>query len=193
MTHKATAATKQDQPSTTQAARGGIPRRKRPAPHIVAVLSLTFPLLFLCSHKVLKTFPSIPSADGPAVVQVFPDEPVPSVSTLEVQPVLKPVYFDFDAASIRWDARDALMGMLPEIRGRIIVSGYCDERGSIEYNLALGKRRAMAVKVFLGTHGVPLDSMGVVSYGKTELVREGCGDDETCNQENRRVEIRVER
>ena len=83
-------------------------------------------------------------------------------------------YFDYDKSDIRPDARDALThdaGLLKQIFTQdpnftVIVEGHCDERGSAEYNLALGDRRATAAKEFLVQLGIPADRMKTISYGK---------------------------
>ena len=76
----------------------------------------------------------------------------------------------YDKADIRADARDALSQTAQFLRSypqfKVVVEGHCDERGSTEYNLALGDRRAQAAKDFLVSLGVPADRMQTVSYGK---------------------------
>jgi len=98
-------------------------------------------------------------------------------------------YFDLDKADVRADARDALSKTAQFLRSypqvKVVVEGHCDERGSTEYNLALGDRRAQAAKDFLVSLGVPADRMQTVSYGKE---RPFCSDHtETCWQQNRRA------
>jgi len=102
-------------------------------------------------------------------------------------------YFDYDKTDIRADARDVLTkdsGALKAIlsdfpNSTIQIEGHCDERGSAEYNLGLGDRRANAAKEFLQQLGLPADRMKVISYGKE---RPQCTEqNETCWQKNRRV------
>jgi len=98
------------------------------------------------------------------------------------------VYFDLDSADIRADARTALSKTADFLKAhpdvKVVIEGHCDERGSTEYNLALGDRRASAAKNFLVTLGIPADQMTTVSYGKE---RPFCTDhDESCWQQNRR-------
>jgi len=101
--------------------------------------------------------------------------------------------FDFDRSDLRDDARTALTGdalALQSILGdfpaaTVVIEGYCDERGSAEYNLALGDRRASVAKEFLSQLGVSRDRLMAVSYGKE---RPQCSEsNETCWQKNRRV------
>lgn len=102
------------------------------------------------------------------------------------------VYFDYDKNDIRADGRETLTRDAQVIKGilsgdpgfTIVVEGHCDERGSEEYNLALGDRRALAVKEFLVQLGIPDANLKTISYGKERPV---CTDEnETCYQKNRR-------
>jgi peptidoglycan-associated lipoprotein len=97
-------------------------------------------------------------------------------------------YFDYDKADLRPDARTAItktadfLKSYPQIKVRI--EGHCDERGSTEYNLGLGDRRATAVKQFLVSSGISADRIEVVSFGKEKPF---CMEsNETCWQQNRR-------
>jgi peptidoglycan-associated lipoprotein len=102
------------------------------------------------------------------------------------------VYFAYDKNDINAEGRDTLTKDADVIKRilsadptfTIVVEGHCDERGSEEYNLALGDRRALAVKEFLVQLGVPEDRMKTISFGKERPV---CTDqDEACYQKNRR-------
>lgn len=104
-------------------------------------------------------------------------------------------YFDYDKSDIRGDARDALTkdaALLKQIFQQdpnftVVVEGHCDERGSAEYNLALGDRRATAAKDFLVQLGVPGDKLKTISYGKE---RPQCTEaNEECWQKNRRAHL----
>jgi peptidoglycan-associated lipoprotein len=114
--------------------------------------------------------------------------PAPSLEELFAREV-KDAYFDLDKADLRADSRSALTetaGFLksyPQIK--VMLEGHCDERGSTEYNLALGDRRAQAAKDFLVSLGVASDRMQTVSYGKE---RPFCNEhQEQCWQQNRRA------
>jgi peptidoglycan-associated lipoprotein len=102
---------------------------------------------------------------------------------------VKDAYFDYDAADIRADARDALSQTAQFLRShpqiKIVVEGHCDERGSTEYNLALGDRRAAAAKQFLVSLGIPADRMESVSYGKERPFCSATNDE--CYKQNRRA------
>jgi peptidoglycan-associated lipoprotein len=101
-------------------------------------------------------------------------------------------YFDYDKSDLRDDARQALMrdaGLLKQIfetdpNFKVVVEGNCDERGSAEYNLGLGDRRASAAKDFLVQLGVPADRISTISYGKEKPVCTEASED--CYQKNRR-------
>ena len=104
-------------------------------------------------------------------------------------------YFDYDKNDIRADARAALTTdaeLLKRVFAKdpnvmVIVEGHCDERGSAEYNLALGDRRATAAKDFLVQLGVPAERLKTLSYGKE---RPQCTDaTEDCYQKNRRAHL----
>ena len=108
---------------------------------------------------------------------------------------IEDAYFDYDRASLRSDALQALQADSTELRDilkdypdyKLTIEGHCDERGSAEYNIALGDRRAQAAKDFLVQVGIPSDQLSVVSYGKERPV---CSEhDEACWQRNRRVHI----
>ena len=128
----------------------------------------------------------------PPPVPTAPAKPIPSISerlSSEVQDAL----FDFDRSNIRDDAQAALSKdavalksiMSDSPNATVIVEGHCDERGSAEYNLALGDRRASAAREFLTQLGVPGDRLIKISYGKE---RPQCTEsDEACWQKNRRV------
>jgi len=100
-------------------------------------------------------------------------------------------YFDFDTAEIKPDARDALIAharyLVDNPQQRVRLEGHADERGTKEYNLALGERRASAIAKFLVINGVSRDQILTVSYGEEKPVSMGSG--ENAWAENRRVEL----
>jgi peptidoglycan-associated lipoprotein len=118
-----------------------------------------------------------------------PVEPAPSpdMDALFAKEV-RDAYFDFNKADIRPDARAALAKTADFLRNypqlRVTVEGHCDERGSTEYNLALGDRRAGAVKQYLVSLGLSADRISTVSFGKEKPF---CNQsNEACWQQNRR-------
>jgi peptidoglycan-associated lipoprotein len=107
--------------------------------------------------------------------------------------LLAPVFFDYDQSALRDDSRRQLESKLPILTAnpdlRIRIGGHTDERGSDEYNLALGQRRASAVKAFLTGRGVEASRVDIVSFGKE---RPTCGEsDDTCYGQNRRAEFEI--
>jgi peptidoglycan-associated lipoprotein len=104
-------------------------------------------------------------------------------------------YFDYDKSDLRSDAQTALNNNSSELRSllkefpntKFVIEGNCDERGSAEYNLALGDRRAKAAQEFLVQIGVPAERLSTISYGQERPV---CTDhDENCWQKNRRAHL----
>jgi peptidoglycan-associated lipoprotein len=143
------------------------------------------------------------TATARATVTIAPPPPPPSPEVRastgagsfesRVATELKDAFFDYDAVSIREDAHTALLADADALKrlfmdypnATVNVEGHCDERGSAEYNLGLGDRRASAAKEILVQLGVPADKLRTISYGKE---RPQCTEaDETCYQKNRRA------
>lgn len=134
------------------------------------------------------------TADATATVTVNPPPAVsvaPNTMSEEQQfnANVQPVFFDYDTSDIRPDGQATLqkdanwLNQHPNVK--IVVGGYCDERGSDEYNLALGQRRADAAKTALVNLGIAADRMSVISYGKEKPF---CTEsNEQCWQLNRRA------
>jgi peptidoglycan-associated lipoprotein len=124
--------------------------------------------------------PSAPTAMAPTAP--------PGVSDLFDQNV-KDAYFELDKSDLRDDARAVLTKDAEFLRSypqtKVSIEGHCDERGSTEYNLGLGQRRAEAAKNYLISLGIPADRMETTSWGKE---RPFCSEhDESCWQQNRRA------
>ena len=103
------------------------------------------------------------------------------------------IYFDYDASSIRGDAKTALDAKLPILRAnaglQIRISGHADERGSDQYNDALGQERAAATKRYLTDNGIDAARISIVSYG--EQRPQTTGADENAWSRNRRAEFEI--
>ncbi len=114
---------------------------------------------------------------------------VPSVSHRSAGSPLRDIYFDFDRYSLQPEARQTLQANANWLKdnpsGRIEVEGHADDRGTNEYNLALGARRAQAVKDYLSTLGIASDRLSTISYGEELPVCKGEGD--PCWRKNRRA------
>ncbi len=132
------------------------------------------------------------TADASVRISVTPPPPPPAKPAPTMEELFRAnvfdAFFDFNKSDIRADARQALsktaefMRSYPDLR--VTIEGHCDERGSTEYNLGLGERRAQSTKQFLVSLGVPAERMETVSFGKEKPF---CTDhDETCWQQNRR-------
>jgi peptidoglycan-associated lipoprotein len=107
---------------------------------------------------------------------------------------LKEVYFDFDRYDLRADSREILKANSAWLKAnpaaQIQIEGHCDERGTTEYNVALGSRRAESVKDYLVTLGTSADRLSTISYGEEVPV---CREQtEECWQNNRRVRFVVQ-
>ncbi len=118
----------------------------------------------------------------------------PTVAELNAQGVLQTVYFDFDKSELTAETRQILhlnADWLGKNSGYgVVIEGHCDERGTIEYNLALGQRRAQAVRDYLSNLGVGADRMRLVSYGEERPADPG--HDEDAWAMNRRAAFVIE-
>lgn len=115
-------------------------------------------------------------------------------SSDEVMPsTLEKIYFDFDSSSLSESSRSLLVKnatvLAKEAAAKIRIEGNCDERGSAEYNLALGERRAKAAHQYLVTMGIKPDRLSIISYGKEKPAVQG--SDEAAWAKNRRDEFVV--
>jgi len=103
------------------------------------------------------------------------------------------IYFDYDASDIRGDARSALDAKLPILRAntgvQLRISGHADERGSDQYNDALGQQRAAQAKRYLTDNGVDAARITIVSYGEQRPATSG--SDESAWAKNRRAEFEI--
>lgn len=108
---------------------------------------------------------------------------------------VKDVFYDYDSYSIRPDAQSSIQQDANYLNQhsdlKVVVGGYCDERGSVEYNLALGENRANAAKQALVADGVSPNRLRTVSYGKE---KQFCTDhNEACWQQNRRAAFTIDK
>ena len=127
---------------------------------------------------------TVSAASAPVAVDNGPSETVDQMFMREVHDA----YFDYNKADLRGDAKDALSQTAVFLRThadiKVIVEGYCDERGTTEYNLGLGQKRADAVKQFLESLGITADRLSTTSFVKEKPF---CNEHtEACWQQNRR-------
>jgi peptidoglycan-associated lipoprotein len=146
-------------------------------------LTLAVVMAFLvgCSSSDKKK--ATPAAATPAPVEQEVAAPVKDVANV--------VYFEFDKFDLTPEARAILLAHAEKLKGSsaaVRLEGHADERGSREYNMALGEKRAKAARDFLVLQGVKAASLEVVSYGEERPV--ATGHDETSYSQNRRVEIK---
>jgi peptidoglycan-associated lipoprotein len=146
--------------------------------------------------------PTRPQTQAPPVQQPAPQQPVQQAPAGQIRPgstqdfvvnVGDRVYFDLDQYAVRTDARPVLdaqaawLARYPSVTVRI--EGNADERGTREYNLALGERRANAVRDYLVMRGVPTSRISIVSYGKERPIAEG--SNEAAWQQNRNAHTAI--
>ena len=114
-------------------------------------------------------------------------EPQQSTSALEK------IYFDFNSEALSDNARKTLTSDADYLRksatAKLHIEGNCDERGSAEYNIALGEKRAEAAEKYLVTMGIPADRVATISYGKEKPADQG--HDEAAWAKNRRDDFTI--
>lgn len=131
-----------------------------------------FVLLSGCAKKqIVKPEEQKPAVQAEAQSK---DEPSIRYSDWTAVPDIKAAYFDYDKAELTAEAREILKANAEYLKSNesfnVIVEGNTDERGTTEYNLALGQRRAMAVREYYGQLGVALSRVGTISYGEEKPV-----------------------
>ncbi len=150
---------------------------------ITRVISLVLSVMLMitwnnCSKKVTKTAPPVQETSKPAPPPpVESDRPMPTID-LEPKETVEPaveitfqdINFDFDRYDLTARAREILANhariLINNPQIKLTIEGHCDERGTIEYNLALGERRANAAKEYLVKYGIDPSRIRTISYGK---------------------------
>lgn len=160
--------------------------------NLIFVLLLVVVMIFTFGCPKKTEPPALPPiVEEPPVEIVREPEPVPEpVRTIE----LRTVYFDFDRFDLTDEARAVLRDNAQELLDfpdrNVLLEGHCDERGTAQYNLSLGQKRAESVKQFLINYGVADARIRTISYGEERPVcREST---EECWRRNRRVEFKVQ-
>ena len=149
-----------------------------------------------CARKAKEAPPTPPPT--PPVVQPetptsppTPSTPSSPTSTDETSSRFSPAFFDYDSYALRDDARAALdkdAKILRDDSGiAITVEGHCDERGTVEYNQALGEKRANAARDYLVAAGIAASRVRTISFGKERPFSEG--HDESAWAQNRRAHL----
>jgi peptidoglycan-associated lipoprotein len=127
----------------------------------------------------------------------IPIKESPTIEFVEPAPadraVLRTIYFDYDKSNIRPEFQPVLESiarwMADQPERQLLVEGHCDERGTDEYNLALGERRALAVRRYLVALGAAADRVHTISYGEEKPAIPG--SEESAWSKNRRAEFKV--
>jgi peptidoglycan-associated lipoprotein len=177
----------------------------RPSLSLYGLLFLVLVSLMGCSSSATKPGASASSGskDGAAKekAKTVASESMPS-SSLEAfregkaagEGPLKEIYFDYDKYELRADSRETLKANAAWLKAnpsaRAEIEGHCDERGTNEYNLALGAKRAQTARDYLVALGIPAQRLSTISYGKElPVCREST---EACWQKNRRDRFAVQ-
>jgi peptidoglycan-associated lipoprotein len=168
-------------------------------PRLSLMLSATVLALGLVAVGCAKRAPAPatppPPTPTPTETPSTPPTPPPPATTPAPTPPsigasdFQPVFFDYDSHSLREDGREALDRNARVMRDNpglmITIEGHCDERGTVEYNQALGERRAQAARDYLVAAGIAGTRLTVISYGKERPF--ATGSDETAWAQNRRA------
>jgi peptidoglycan-associated lipoprotein len=146
-----------------------------------------------CSKKITKVAEQTPVASK-MVAPVKARDGSGVLDRSNINDVLAPIYFDFDRYTLRPGEiakLERIASLLSSARSiRLVCEGYCDDRGSDEYNMGLGENRARTIKQWLSGYGIPDQNIETTSYGKERPAVQNCADD-YCHAQNRRAEWRV--
>ncbi len=174
------------------------------------ILSLTCLLVFTfmtsCKKKVEQAPPPPPQVkeqppvekveQPPAKDPVLSEEEIFARKTLEELNTEKPIgmiHFDFDKFFIREDAKPVLEANAAFLKKwtsvKVLIEGHCDEKGTEEYNLALGEKRAKSTIDYMSSLGISTDRIKIISYGKSQPI--DMGHDEAAWQKNRRAQFTI--
>ncbi len=178
--------------------------KSRSLSFVPVILLLSVFVLWGCPKKAeVTTTQETPKEAAPAAEAPKAEAPAPAPEVAKEAPVekaaaaeagLKPIYFDFDKSFIRDDAKSVMKANAEWLKAnpkvKVKIEGNCDERGTIEYNQALGQRRAASAKKYLTDMGVAANRISLISYGKEKPI---CSDhSEDCWQKNRRDDLVAE-
>ncbi len=171
---------------------------RHPSSRLVSILLIA--MLALVGAGCAKKAKEAPPTPPPPPPITKPAEPAPTPPPPPPPPAPTPkitasnfsdAFYDFDSYALRADAQAALDKDAKVLRDNpdvsITIEGHCDERGTVEYNLALGEKRANAARDYLVNAGVPTARIQTVSYGKERPFAEG--HDEAAWAQNRRAHV----
>ena len=155
---------------------------------------VTLPVLFLllapaCKKHLPASMPEVALPATPPVTRPPPVEEAPTAAAAQ----LTRAYFALDSSNLSADAKRVLADdaklLAANPTARVEIQGHCDERGTTEYNMALGQRRAQATRVYLASQGIAPSRLNTVSYGEERPA--AVGSDESAWTQNRRAELRL--
>jgi peptidoglycan-associated lipoprotein len=184
-------------------------RFRLPALAILAIFSLALLFTGCNKNKPVDVIPedATPPVTAPApieepveiVTEEIPTDTEPiaetpvTVTELNGRGLLRTIYFEFDKSDLSEATRGLLRANADVINAQsdfsVVIEGHCDERGTIEYNLALGQRRARAVRDYLSSMGVAANRLRVVSYGEERPNLQYTRSNKTDWAKNRRAEF----
>ena len=159
---------------------------------IVIIMLCAFFALGCAKKGVVKpTKEEAPGVSAPAGEDMT--EPSARFADWAKAPEIGTIYFDYDKSELGEEARNTLKKnaqfMKNNTEQTYIVEGHCDERGTVAYNLALGQRRALAVREYYGKLGVPLSAIATITYGSEKPAVIGSSEDVWAK--NRRAETKA--
>ena len=138
---------------------------------LVLLIVLAGWIAFSCGEKPKPKVTPPPEVEKPEAEPQPPvEEPVVKPEEPEIALDLKTIYFDFDKSNIRPDQRERLIDNAEQLMAypnvRVLIEGHCDERGTNEYNMSLGERRAKSARDFLISYGIEPTRLEIISYGE---------------------------
>jgi len=161
------------------------PTVERPAPPTAETVTATAPAPPPPPPRPAQEPMPVPPEPDSIRASDLPDD----LDSLNRSGVLKPVFFDLDSSDVNAASQQVLQEnaevLRRNMRWQITIEGHCDERGTAEYNLALGERRALSARTYLLSLGIPAERVRTVSYGKEFPFDQG--HDEAAWSKNRRA------
>lgn len=172
---------------------------------VILFISVALVTFFNSCKKEVKTEPVTEAPEVEKIEEVTPQVEKPELTEEEIfqrksleeinrEGNLKKIYFDFDKYYIKDDMKPILHRnadwLLKHPSVEIVIEGHCDERGTVEYNIALGEKRSLTTKEYLVSLGVPAEKMNIISYGKNKPLVPNASDEDS-HYQNRRAELRI--
>jgi peptidoglycan-associated lipoprotein len=152
-------------------------------------MSLVIIITTGCAARAKQAAPVATTPPPAAPARTTPETPAPSANV--AAPALDPVFFSYDSHTLDAASKATLDRAAKALRENpdmvITIEGHCDERGTVEYNLALGEKRARIVREYLATAGIADVRLKTMSYGKERPFAQGSG--ERAWAQNRRAQM----